>query len=80
MDTIGSAMDSETTVAARRDVLLRALVREGLVEMCRLLEMGPGGPRTVAVATARPRTSRSCGSSTRLAASTSASSSRAWPS
>ena len=54
VDTIGSAMDAETTVAARRDVLLRALVREGLVEMCRLLEMGPGGARTVAVATARP--------------------------
>jgi anti-anti-sigma factor len=53
LDTIGSAMDAETTVAARREVFLRALVDEGLVDLTRLVDMA-GTPRTVAVASARP--------------------------
>ena len=48
-----SAMDAETTVAARREVFLRALVDEGLVDLARLVDMA-GHPRTVAVAAARP--------------------------
>ena len=58
MDLIGSAMDNETTVAARRDVFLRALVQEGLVDLARLVDMATGAPRTVAVAAARPADER----------------------
>ncbi len=54
VDAIGSAMDNETTVSARREVLLRALVGEGLVDVARLVDIGPGGSRTVAVAAVRP--------------------------
>ncbi len=53
LDTIGSAMDAETTVPARREVLVRALVDEGLVDMARLVDIARGAPRTVAVAAAR---------------------------
>ncbi len=58
VDLIGSAMDNETTVAARRDVLLGALVQEGLVDLARLVDMATGAPRTVAVAAARPADER----------------------
>ncbi len=54
LDTIGSAMDAETTVTGRRDVLVRALVDEGLVDMARLVDVSPGTPKTVAVAAALP--------------------------
>ena len=52
LDTIGSAMDAETTVPARRDVLVRALVREGLVDVARLVDLAGGVPRSVALAAA----------------------------
>ncbi|HEY0816196.1 MAG TPA: SpoIIE family protein phosphatase, partial [Pseudonocardia sp.] len=52
LDTIGSAMDAETTVPGRRDVLVRALVDEGLADMARLVDVALGAPRTVAVAAA----------------------------
>lgn len=50
---IGAAMDAETTVAARRDVIVRTLVDEGFVDLARLVDM-TDTPRTVAVAAARP--------------------------
>jgi anti-anti-sigma factor len=53
LDTIGAAMDAETTVPGRRDVLVRALVSEGLVDMARLVDISLGRPQTVAVAAAR---------------------------
>lgn len=53
LDTIGAAMDAETTVPGRRDVLVRALVDEGLVDMARLVDVSVGPPQAVAVAAAR---------------------------
>ena len=53
VDAIGVAMDAETTVAARRDVFLRTLVDEGLVDLARLVDVA-GTARTVAVAATRP--------------------------
>ena len=50
-------MDAETTVAARREVFVRTLVDEGLVDLARLVDMA-GTPRTVAVAAARPEDAR----------------------
>ena len=46
-------MDTETSVAARRDVFVRTLVDEGFVDLARLVDM-VGTPRTVAVAATRP--------------------------
>ncbi len=53
LDTIGAAMDAETTEPGRRDVLVRSLVSEGLVDMARLVDVSQGRPQTVAVAAAR---------------------------
>ena len=53
IDAIGAAMDTETSVAARRDVFVRTLVDEGFVDLARLVDM-VGTPRTVAVAATRP--------------------------
>jgi len=53
IDVVGAAMDTETSVAARRDVIVRTLVDEGYVDLARLVDMA-GTPRTVAVAARRP--------------------------
>jgi PAS domain S-box-containing protein len=53
IDAVGVAMDTETSVAARRDVIVRTLVDEGYVDLARLVDMA-GTPRTVAVAARRP--------------------------
>ena len=53
INAIGAAMDTETSVAARRDVFVRTLVDEGFVDLARLVDM-VGTPRTVAVAATRP--------------------------
>jgi anti-anti-sigma factor len=52
LDAIGSTMDAETTVPGRREVLVRALVDEGLADVARLVDMAGGTPRSVAVAAA----------------------------
>src|SRR6185503_20257381 len=53
INAVGGAMDTETSVAARRDVFVRTLVDEGFVDLARLVDM-VGTPRTVAVAATRP--------------------------
>ena len=53
INAVGAAMDTETSVAARRDVFVRTLVDEGFVDLARLVDMADT-PRTVAVAATRP--------------------------
>ena len=53
INAVGGAMDTETSVAARRDVFVRTLVDEGFVDLARLVDMADT-PRTVAVAATRP--------------------------
>jgi anti-anti-sigma factor len=44
---IGSALDRATTAQARREVLVRALVAEGLVDVARLIEIDEDGHQVV---------------------------------
>ena len=76
INAIGAAMDTETSVAARRDVFVRTLVDEGFVDLARLVDMGARRAPSPSPPPA-PRTPTSCGGSTRRGASTRASSARA---
>ncbi|GAA4706523.1 hypothetical protein GCM10023215_53720 [Pseudonocardia yuanmonensis] len=51
LGVLGGAMDRESSVAGRREVLVRALVDEGVADLARLIVVDDGGePRVVAVA------------------------------